>query len=1129
MKGFLITAVLLAGGAATGAALIGSDHPGLSLKDNPSTQMSKTVRFDSSKGYGNRRLTGLGSIEIGEARSHKIEARNLDHSMVIKGSLMYSAKWPNNSSRWGMYAMPATGGDLVPLTGEETYNKLDYLANGGATAMNDGYYYICTYAWKNIGNEEEVTAVQGTIFDSNTWQPIKYKGFSTREGEPDTAFLTTSMAYDKTTGKIYGSFYGYDEELYSFGIFDAQEFKLQVITLMEEPWSACAFDNEGNLYAMLENGDFCSVNKRSGETSVISKTGLSCPFQTSGTINPEDGKFYYINVAQNGSVLYAIDLTTGKVDKVYEFGFGVQLIGMYFSEPDPSLLAPDKVSGLTINFNGTLEADLEFTLPSKTLSGDVLSGEIEYVVSMDYNPYATGKGTAGEKISVPVKVETSGSHYFDVVCSNAEGRGPSANHTAFAGEKPGLPMAARNLTVLEDKDHWGRITLTWDAPETDVNGKPINPDDVAYWVCDNQIYSWCKDYHGNSLVINMGDLSKKQKFDDFLLLSGIMIDGQYSYNWEREGYTTTRARSFGRPYDLPWKERITQNGPDWNWVMISSPNFGHWHYWDGVETEKVTVVPLGNDGGMFLADADKENVLLEIRGGKVDLGNAENPMLIFHIYRHQSFENDYVAAYVFEADHQPGDFFKLFSTHAETPEDEGWTECVVPLSDFKTKKIQVSLVAVCSKTSSLVAIDEIEIRNCRDNDLGITEFSTPATLVPGKKVDFGVTVRNWGNTDIPSAKVNLVCDKQVVATQNLSDIKAGESRKLVFDQTASPLLDETCEYYAEVILDNDQDEDNNRSQTVSIEVKHNEYPTPSGLVAHVEGDDVTLSWDEPELTPIEVLNDSFEDYSDDKLGNWNASGWIIFTDENIKAKTGEAMIASIPGPEAPEIHTLISPRLSGNAQKVMLYARSGESANRASFDILVSSTGTDEKDFSPLASKSKMAAFWTKCEFDLPEGTHYFAIRHNAENEEAGRLLFDDISYECHGFDNLLLNGYNIYHNGRLINSEPHPEMEFFHEKGAFVGGNYHVTCVYEQGESKACEPAYVMSTGLSKPTTVNSDVYVADGFIIVKGCRAYTDVYTLDGICIANSEGKGDKKFHVQNGMYIVIIDDMPVKVLVK
>ncbi|MDE6339798.1 MAG: hypothetical protein K2K97_08450, partial [Muribaculaceae bacterium] len=177
-----------------------------------------------------------------------------EYSQVIKGSLMYSAKWPNNTNRWGMYAMPATGGELVPLTGEATYDKLDYFANGGATAMNDGYYYICTYAWKNdASGEEQITAVQGTIFDSNTWEPVRYKGFTTREGDPDLGFLTTSMAYDKTTGKIYGSFYGYDEDDYSFAISDPQEFTLQEVSLMEEPWNACAFDNEGNLYAMHDN------------------------------------------------------------------------------------------------------------------------------------------------------------------------------------------------------------------------------------------------------------------------------------------------------------------------------------------------------------------------------------------------------------------------------------------------------------------------------------------------------------------------------------------------------------------------------------------------------------------------------------------------------------------------------------------------------------------------------------------------------------------------------------------------------------------------------------------------------------------------------------------------------------
>lgn len=1126
MKKLILSAIVAAGTALAGFAMDPDQHPALSLRGNPDNSAAPTVILKDSKGFMRRLHMPETNVAASGAPARLAAPKADTHSQVIKGSLIYSAQWPTGVSRWGMYAMPATGGELIPLTGEETYDKLDYLANAGATSMGDGYYYICTYAWRTSGMQEEITAIQGTIFDSNTWQPISYKGFSTTDGKPDEAYLTTSMAYDKSTGKIYGSFYGYDEDLYTFGILDAQEFKLQSVALMEEPWNACSFDKDGNLYAILENGDLCLVNKRSGETTLINNTGLACPYQTSGTINPEDNKFYYIFVSQKGSILYAIDLATAEAEPVYDFTYGVQLGGMYFSAPDPSLLAPAAVKDASVAFNGTLEGTLEFTLPTTTLSGDPLTGEVEYIVTMDYAEYKTGKGNAGDHISVEVKAETTGTHYFDIVCLNEEGRGSAANCSGFAGEKPGLPLAARNFKVVEDPEHWGRLTMTWDAPETDSNGRPINPDDVAYWICDNQIYSWCKDYHGNSLVVDMGDLSKKQKFDDFLLISGINIDGQYAYNWDREGYTTTRARSFGRPYDLPWKERVTYNGLDWNWVMISSPNLGHWHYWDGVETELVKVVPYGDDGGMFLADADIDNALLELRGGKVDLGNAENPVLTFRIYRHPTFSNDYVAAYIFEADEQESDFYRLFSTTAETPEEEGWYECVVPLTDFRTKTIQVAFVAVCSKTSSLVAIDEVEIRNCRDNDMGVTDFSAPASLVPGKKVDFGVTVRNWGTTEVASCMVNLVRNGEIVSAQEVNGILAGESRKIVFDELPTPLFSGTCDYYAEVVLPGDEDDDNNRSRTITIEVMHNEFPSPEALEANTAGDDVVLTWEEPYLKPVETVTESFEDEDYD---DWTANGFESYVDESVAPHFGDRMLASIPEEGNFGIHTIILPRLSGNAQKVTFYARSLNSDNRASVDILASSDGTAMEDFTPVGSKSKIAAFWTKVEADLPEGTQYFALSHDATNEDSGSLLIDDVTYECHGFDDLILNGYNIYLNGMLLNDKPYEENEFVAENGAVAGGVYHVTAVYEQGESRACAPVVIEGSGVNSAEADHVAVSVADGVINVAGCRGYINVYSVDGHMVANAASKGHDSFRVAPGLYIVVADGQSVKVTVK
>ncbi|MDE6340427.1 MAG: T9SS type A sorting domain-containing protein, partial [Muribaculaceae bacterium] len=144
-------------------------------------------------------------------------------------------------------------------------------------------------------------------------------------------------------------------------------------------------------------------------------------------------------------------------------------------------------------------------------------------------------------------------------------------------------------------------------------------------------------------------------------------------------------------------------------------------------------------------------------------------------------------------------------------------------------------------------------------------------------------------------------------------------------------------------------------------------------------------------------------------------------------------------------------------------------------------------------------------------------------------LTWDEPASDGSANQDLALNGYNIYHNGKLLNAEPHPEMEYIHTDGALAGGTYHVTAVYDQGESKACDPVSIESSGVEDITISGISVTVNDSTILIKGAKEMICVYSADGKVVANAKATGYDTFNVTSGIYIVKTDNNSLKVVVK
>ncbi len=59
-------------------------------------------------------------------------------------------------------------------------------------------------------------------------------------------------------------------------------------------------------------------------------------------------------------------------------------------------------------------------MPEKTNGGEALTGDLQWILSVDGNDVASGSGKPGEKVSAPVKDLTTGEHLFSVSVKSGE-------------------------------------------------------------------------------------------------------------------------------------------------------------------------------------------------------------------------------------------------------------------------------------------------------------------------------------------------------------------------------------------------------------------------------------------------------------------------------------------------------------------------------------------------------------------------------------------------------------------------------------------------------------------------------------------------------------------------------------
>lgn len=470
----------------------------------------------------------------------------------FSGFMLSSAAWIEGYPEYGIYSLPCA----VPavITAEAIMPEEIY-ANGGGTVTADGKY-LFTY-WEV--NNNTITAIYNLKYDIND------KSLSViKAGNGDPSSIATDMTYDNFSGKIYGSFFGLNEQntlsIYFAEMNPATMVSTPICTL-KNPYRGVAASVEGTLYAIDSEGAFGTVNKATGEFKLIKNTGLATEYVSSAAIDPATGVFYYAYCTETSSSLVAIDCATGASQQVYAMPNGEQMSGLYFAPVSAVEGAPAAAVINGIDFKGTsLRGTITFTCP-ETLedmtTAPALGETLRYEVYANNDLFVSGSGLEyGHAYTLTGNVKENGEYQFRVVLYNEAGASPVASASAYIGADK--PAAVKNVAL---EYYNGVMHLTWDPQVSGAHGGIIG--NVTFNVYNDTLGLVAEALTDGSF--------------DYTLEKVPTVVTEYSYYVEAvaDGFKSEMVRSnvvsVGNT-PLPYTCNMSQSGAIKNWTIINANN-----------------------------------------------------------------------------------------------------------------------------------------------------------------------------------------------------------------------------------------------------------------------------------------------------------------------------------------------------------------------------------------------------------------------------------------------------------------------------------------------------------------------------------------------------------------------------
>ena len=791
---------------------------------------------------------------------------------------------------------------------------------------------------------------------------------------------------------------------------------------------------------------------------------------------------------------------------------------------------------VTPGAGGALNATLEFTAPSLCLDGMPLEENITVQI------YRSGRRlkqiddvVPGSKVKVEGLTGSQGYNTYEVRCLNSDGYGIPATVKTYLGVD--VPLSPKDVCLTFDSE--GRPVISWSAPEAGEKGGVLNAEALTYSVR--------RSFDGQYVAENIKGMSA---VDELGLVDGVdqalMFYRVYAHS---AAGTSQPAESehftMGKPYGLPWsdsfKDALEMKGP-WLGVLLDNQK-GCWYI--DAEGSRPNADPVDGDGGVMTFAPGEAGQNCTLTTPMVCIDDAEYPVAEFYIYA--TSDNDSrltVSVRTGEGEPEPV-WTRLMSDASFTP---GWNVVRIPLDAYKGEKyVQVMFHGLAGEAYyNHMHIDRVSISDRHRYDVAAGLLTVPDAMVPGEPAGFTATVANVGVDDVADVKVSLLRSGKEVASETISRLAASASVDVVLTDVADLSYEAYENYSFTVSAPTDGNIENDASAVKEVIVELPHYPVPV-LQGYKDGDKAVLTWKRPATEGVRApVTDGFESYAPfiiDNVGDWTMhdidgtrtiglldSDGNPYEYENAGAKMayqvfnpGEAGLPLVDEDGLPTLCAphrgaqmmcafcdldlknddwLVSPRLTGEAQDVMFYAKSyTDNYGLESMIIMISYTGTAVEDFQAWTPEVEVPVDWTRYILDIPEGARYFAIRCTSVDKFA--LCIDDVKLipESSAPVDLVLTGYNLYRDGVLLQTLG-PDATS--AEVAVDGARYRLSALYHLGESAHSAEILVDELGGVDNVTVGSVE------------SATSDIYTMQGILLKRAATEADIRA-LAPGIYII------------
>lgn len=722
---------------------------------------------------------------------------------------------------------------------------------------------------------------------------------------------------------------------------------------------------------------------------------------------------------------------------------------------------------------GQLAATLEFTAPTQTVDGSEVAAPLTAEISREGEVIGTVENiAAGETRTYTDNNAAQGINRYSVCTLDAIGKRSEAVEVSV---RVGIDVPELPTNLLLSDIGGNAIKLTWEHPAQGINGGYVDPNGLIYTIYEpTYLMPMFTDIQGTEFTIRFEDLTGQSS-----LALALGVENLAGKNPEALISNTVIV---GEPYGLPFIERFANGHSDNGWFLNGQVVYEE----DGWDIHTGSGVN-GESGYTYFFGSGINNEEQRLTTPKLTLKGCENPMLHFYCESPDT-QNDRLLVEI--ATDFNGEYTVIKEIDFANETAGQWSECEISLKEYTDAEyIHVAFHAIPAEDSfySTICLDEVSIRDMKPYDLKTESYTIDNDeLKIGQKAVVTLKMHNIGlNAVTPGQyKVSLYADDRCVATVDGVAIEPYLKGSVSMEYVPTVEDADIVKLRAEIAFDSDANLADNTLECGEVWVHKPTRPAVTDLTADVDGGNVVLSWSRPDMSgePVMTRTDDFESYRPfniNSAGLWtiyDVDGEIINTPyyfpgwdqpvgfmvlnpgqvDRLEGKTladtwpahsGEQFMAAFSPMSGDNDDWLITPELSGNAQRITFYARGGrESLGRERMEICISTTDNTVQAMTPLVAEPIMVDtdVWTEFSFDVPAGTKYFGIHCTSHERES--LHIDDFTYESAARPlEVEFVGYNVYCNGELVNEMPLTETSY---SGNLPSGSYTVRVVYDLGES---------------------------------------------------------------------------------